>query len=171
MHDKLLPKWHVVYTMPNNERKVVSRITDMGIESYLPLQKVIRQWRDRKKKLEVPLFPNYVFVKVDEPRRGSLMSIRELVGFVSIGKKPVVVKEEEILAIQHATNQDLRVVPEEKFCEGKKVRIGYGQFSGLEGTIVQKNGNTRLIITIEGLGRAFSFNICSSIAEAVVFVQ
>jgi transcription antitermination factor NusG len=71
--------WHVVYTMPNSERKVATAIAEMGIEPYLPLHKVMRQWSDRKKKLLVPLFPNYVFVNVSPEKRGYLYSIKELV--------------------------------------------------------------------------------------------
>jgi len=86
-------KWHVIYTMPRAERKVASSIDEMGIESYLPLYKVTRQWSDRKKKVEVPLFPNYVFVKVSEKGRRVIFNIKEPVKFISIDNKPVVVDE------------------------------------------------------------------------------
>lgn len=159
------PQWYVVYTMPKSEKKVANCISEMGIESYLPMHKVIRQWSDRKKKLEVPLFPNYVFVRVNETRRGSLFSIKELVRFVSIEKKPVVVREKEILTIKRVLNEDVPVMTEEYFQEGMKVRIEYGQFAGLEGVIIKKNSNTRLIIKIEGLMKAFSFNVSAHMAE------
>src|SRR5688572_14119498 len=107
------PKWNVVYTRPKSEKKVASSISKMGIESYLPLQKVVRQWSDRKKKMEVPLFPNYVFVKIEETERGYLYSIKELVRFVSLEKIPVVVRENEILAIKHVLSGNFEVSSDE----------------------------------------------------------
>ena len=143
----------------------------MGIESYLPMHKVVRQWSDRKKKMEVPLFPNYVFVKVDEVMRVSLFSIKELVKFVSIEKRPVVVREKEIMTIKRVLSEDVQVSAEEYFQEGMRVRIGYGQFVGMEGVIVKKNNSTRLVVKIDGLMKAFSFNIASHLAEVVISLQ
>jgi transcriptional antiterminator RfaH len=74
----LEPKWCVAYTRPKSERRVAASIAEMGIESYLPTHKVVRQWSDRKKKMDVPLFSNYVFVKVDDTKRRLLFSINEL---------------------------------------------------------------------------------------------
>lgn len=160
-------KWHVVYTMPKAERKVASSITAMGIEAYLPLHKVIRQWSDRKKRLELPLFPNYVFVKVDRISRVSLYSIKELVKFVSIDKQPVVVSEKEIMTIKKVLTENVQVRTEDYFLPGMRIKIADGQFAGLEGIIERRNSDTRLIIKIEGLMKAFSFNIPSQLLEAV----
>jgi transcription antitermination factor NusG len=153
-------KWYVVCTRPNSERKVASSITEMGIESYLPTHKVVRQWSDRKKKMEVPLFAGYVFVKVDDVRRVGLFSIQELVKFVSIDKKPVVIREKEILTIKNVLNEDFGDISmEEYFQEGMKVKIVHGQFAGLEGVVITKCNKSRLLIKVDGLRRAFSFEI------------
>jgi transcription antitermination factor NusG len=161
------PKWHVVYTLAKAEKKVASRISSMGLESYLPLNRITRQWSDRKKKLEVPLFPNYVFVKVNALRREPLYSIKELIRFVSIDKKPVVIRDKEIMDIKRILGENIDVHVEEYFQRGMKVRIKYGQFSGLEGTILKKNGNSRLLIKMDGLMKAFSFNISNTLTESV----
>lgn len=165
------PQWYVVYTMPKSEKKVAESISGMGIESYLPMHKVIRQWSDRKKKLEVPLFPSYVFVKVNETKRVSLFSIKELIRFVSIEKKPVVVREKVIMNIKRVLSEDVQVATEEYFQEGMRVRIGYGQFAGMEGVIIKKNNSTRLVVKIDGLMKAFSFNIASHVVETVTSLQ
>lgn len=159
--------WHVVYTLPKTEKKVATSISDLGLESYLPLQKVVRQWSDRKKKIEVPLFPNYVFVKVDALMRGHLYSIKELVKFVSIERKPVVVSENVISSIKRVMNGSVEVSGEEYFQNGMKVRIKYGQFSGLEGVIFNKRGKTRLVIKIDELMRAFSFDVPYNMVETL----
>lgn len=162
-------KWYVVYTMPKGERKVASSFADMGLESYLPLHNVVRQWSDRKKKLEVPLFPNYVFVKMDQTMRSHALSIKELVRFVSVDKNPVVIKESEILTIRKVLNGDnTEVIAENYFQEGMKIRIGDGHFAGLEGIVVGKSNNARLIVKVDGLMKAFSFNLPAQLADAVL---
>jgi transcription antitermination factor NusG len=164
----LEPKWYVVYTRPQSERKVAASIAEMGIESYLPLHKVVRQWSDRKKKMEVPLFSNYVFVKVDDVRRRLLFSIKELLKFVSIEGRPVVIRENEILTIKKVSSGDFDdISTEEYFQEGMKVRITNGQLTGLEGVVIKKCNKSRLVIRIEGLMKAFSFEISAKFAENI----
>jgi transcription antitermination factor NusG len=167
MNPNLLePKWYVVYTRPKSERKVAASIAEMGIESYLPTHKVVRQWSDRKKKMDVPLFSNYVFVKVDDIKRRLLFSINELLKFVSIEGKPVVIRENEILTIKKILSGDfVDISTEEYFQKGMKVRIAHGQFAGLEGLIIEKCNKSRLMIRIEVLMKAFSFVIPSKFAE------
>jgi transcription antitermination factor NusG len=160
-------KWHVAYTMPRAEKKVATRITSMGFESYLPVHWVTRQWSDRKVKLELPLFPNYVFVKINGLRREPLYSIKGLVNFVSIDRKPVVLRDREITDIKRVLGGDTAVQVEEYFQQGMKVRITHGQFTGLEGTVLKRNGGSRLLIRIDGLMKAFSFNISSTLTEPV----
>lgn len=160
-------RWHVVYTRQKSERKVALSISDLGIESYLPLHKVVRQWSDRKKKMEVPLFPNYVFVKVNEVKRAHLFSIKELVRFVSIERKPVVIQEKEISAIRKVLAEDVNVCAGEYFQDGTHVRIARGQLAGLEGIVVKQNSKFRLLIKINGLMKAFSVNVSSQMIEAI----
>src|SRR3989442_471000 len=94
--------WYVAFTKPRTERRFASKMYEIGVESYLPTYKVVKQWSDRKKKVEVPLFPNYVFVKTNEMTRLSLYTINDLVRFVSIERKPVIVREKEIYNIKLA---------------------------------------------------------------------
>jgi transcription antitermination factor NusG len=159
------PRWHVVYTKPKSERKVATSISNMGLESYLPLQKVIRQWSDRKKSIEMPLFPNYVFVKVDSETRVRLYSINELIRFVSIERRPVIVRENEIQTLKKVLNEGNEVSNEEYFQNGMKVRIKHGQFEGLEGVIIKKSSSTRILLRIDGLMKAYSFNIPTQLTE------
>lgn len=160
-------KWHVVYTRPKSERKVAESIADLGLEFYLPLQEVVRQWSDRRKRMEVPLFPNYVFVKTDEVRRLSLFAIKELVNFVSIEKKPVVIREKEIVTIKRLLSKGAEIAPEEYFQVGSEVKIMKGQFAGLEGIVIRKSGKMRLMIRITAIMRAFSVNLPVDAVESL----
>jgi transcription antitermination factor NusG len=116
--------------------------------------------------MEVPLFSNYVFVKVDDVRRRFLFSIKELLKFVSIEGRPVVIRENEILTIKRVLNGDFDdISTEEYFQEGMKVIIAHGQFAGLEGVVIKKCNKSRLVIRIEGLRKAFSFLLPASYIE------
>ena len=164
------PRWHVVYTMPKAEKKVASSIGEIGIETYLPLCTEVRQWSDRRKKIEVPLFPNYVFVKVDERSRRCIYNIKESVRFISIDNRPAVVGEKEIQTIKQVLSAGNKVSSEAYFQQGMTVRIKHGQFAGLEGLVLKRNGTTRLLVRIERLMKAYSFNISSDLVEASVAV-
>jgi transcription antitermination factor NusG len=169
MHQMLqVPKWHVVYTRPRSERKFAAKALEMGVESFLPLCQVVRQWSDRRKKLELPLFPNYVFVKVNDFRRWDLFNIKEMVRFISIEKQPVILDENEINLLKRVLTDDNSVCSEDYFQEGMKVQILYGQFAGMEGTLIKRNGNSRLLIRIERIERAFSFNIPARYVNAIM---
>jgi transcription antitermination factor NusG len=162
------PKWHVVYTLPRSERKVASHVFDMGIEAYLPLQKEVRQWSDRKRKIEIPLFPNYVFIRIDEVLKSSLYSVREVVKFVSVDKKPVIVKDEVIESIKKVLSGDHGVRSDDYFQKGAYVKIHHGKFAGLEGMILEKRGNSRLLIQIRGIMKAFSFDISAQDVDVLL---
>lgn len=159
-------QWHVIYTRPRAERQIARSIEKIGIEFFLPFYKVERKWSDRKKKIEVPLFPNYIFVRVDNNlTKSKILSVKHVVKFISIDGRPLVVREQDITSIKKILNDDLDVAPENYFHEGMKVRIKGGQFNGFEGVIVKKFNDTRLIISISTLMKAYSFNISSSYVE------
>jgi len=161
-------QWHVIYTRPRTERQIAKRLEEIGIETFLPFYKEVRKWSDRKKKIEVPLFPSYIFVKVDHVSKSKVFSVKNVVKFISIDGRPLVVREQEIINIKRILYDDLEVVPEDYFHEGMKVRITRGQFQGFEGVIEKKFNGTRLIVRICTLMKAYSFNISENYAEALL---
>lgn len=160
--------WYVVHTTPQREKTVANQIGNMGMEFFLPTYKTVRQWSDRKKKVELPLFPNYVFVYTSERERHLLFSISNLVKFVSFESKPVKVRETEIAAVRRVLDADDVEVGEASYFEnGSKVRIARGQLAGLEGRVLKQNGKSRLLIRIDELQKAFSINVATNLLEAV----
>lgn len=155
-------KWYAVYTYPNAERKVCSKAKQMGVEAFLPLQTVARQWSDRKKLIDVPLFPGYVFVKTSQVQRFSLLRIKELVRFVSFGDQPVAIPDEEIETVKKVVVSNAALSPEPFECQlGEKVTIKEGQFAGAVGVLVNRKGKNRLVIQLEILKQAISVEITS----------
>jgi len=141
-------KWLVVYTTPRAEKKVYDRLKEQGIETYLPLYTTIRQWSDRKKKVELPLFNSYVFVRVGEKERFVVLETYGVVRFLYFLKKPAVVRDKEIEAIRQFLNQTegLKI----KIEVGQKVEIASGPMEGIYGKVV-RIGKEKLVLHIEQL--------------------
>jgi transcription antitermination factor NusG len=162
-------KWLIVYTYPKAERKVRNTITQLGIESFLPLMKVIRQWSDRKKKLEVPLFPNYVFVKIDPNKRFELLKIHGLVRFVTFDGRPAEITDDKIDSMKRIVSGDSAIRMEQfDNCQiGSKMRIVHGHFSGIEGYLLREYGNNRFVIQVDILKKAVSIDIPADYIDAL----
>ncbi|MDZ4679465.1 MAG: UpxY family transcription antiterminator [Saprospiraceae bacterium] len=124
-------KRFIAYTHSNSEKKVHSRILNLGIESYLPLHKVKKKWSDRTKVMELPLFSSYLFVKTTEDKIPKLMGIEGIARFLSFEKKLATIKEREIELIKKII-KDGKDINAEKgtFSNGQRVRITGGNYSG-----------------------------------------
>ena len=141
-------KWLVIYTTPRAEKKVDDRLKEQGIETYLSLYTTIRQWSDRKKKVELPLFNSYVFVRVGEKERFKVLETYGVVRFLYFLRQPAVVRDKEIEAIRlflHQT-EGLKIKVE----VGQKVEIASGPMEGVYGKVVRV-GKEKLVLQIEQL--------------------
>jgi transcriptional antiterminator RfaH len=139
--------WMAVYTKPRSEKKVAERLEKVGIEVYCPLQTVIKQWSDRKKKVKIPVFPSYVFVHVGESERLTVLSDAGVMNFVFWLGKPAVIREEEIEVIKEyleRRNNNVEVV-------GDEVLITHGIFEGTKGKIKHLFDN-KTVLVIESIG-------------------
>jgi transcriptional antiterminator RfaH len=167
LHSKLTQKWHVVYTFPNAERKVKEKLESIGIHSFLPMHQVVRDWSDRKKKLIVPLFPNYIFLKAPPDRRHDVFSIKEIIRYVSFGGKPATIDESVIDSLQNLIKQNWPMSIQSIAMAGTPVKITEGPFMGTEGVLVRSNGGSRLIVQIHSLQREVVVNISSTEVEPI----
>ena len=144
-----MAKWLVIYTAPRAEKRVHERLCESGIHSYLPLYTTLRQWKDRRKKVELPLFNSYVFVKVTERERYNVLQVQGVVRFLFFLGKPAVVRQKEIDAIEKFLNktQGYRIKVE----AGQDVEIAGGPLEGVYGKVLRV-GKTKLVLQIEQMG-------------------
>ncbi|MFV5698741.1 UpxY family transcription antiterminator [Flavobacterium sp. ZT3R17] len=144
--------WYVVYTKPKWEKKVAEQLRNIGIECYCPLITQVRQWSDRKKKVEVPLFNSYVFVQLPEVDRNLVFQSAGAVRYLFWLGKPAIVRDEEINIIKKgldgSDNCEVSLVP---FQVGDKIELDSGPFS-TQTAIVQEVNNTHYILVLESLG-------------------
>ena len=154
-------KWLVVKTKPNAEKKVAERLALKELEVYLPLYTTVKQWSDRKKKVQKPLISSTVFVRVKENERAELWNVVGVSGMLYYLGKPAVVRDEEILVLQQMLQEGIyeSVDFETNFIEGQEVEITGGDFKGLRG-IVQENVNSqKVIIALKGMGAQVVFTL------------
>src|SRR5678815_2883690 len=120
-------RWFVIYTKPRWEKKVAQLLDEKGIESYCPLNKVLKQWSDRKKVVLEPIFKSYVFVRVADEEKWELRSIDGVLNFVFWLGKPAIVRDEEIYTIRKFLHEfsDVQVEDSSKLKVNSKVPVSY----------------------------------------------
>ncbi len=144
--------WYAVHTRPRWEKKVASLLQDKGIENYCPLNKVIRQWSDRKKTVLEPLFKGYVFVQVDEAVKWNLLSINGIVNYVYWLGKPARIRDSEIDTIRRFLNEFEDIEVTENAVKVKStVQVKQGVLMNYKGIVLELNGN-RAKVKIESMG-------------------
>ena len=155
MEKVLEKKWYAVYTKPRWEKKIDTRLLKKGVESWCPLQKVERQWSDRKKVVEDPLFKSYVFVRIDVTERSNVLMTDGVLNFVYYLGKPAVIRDEEVNNIKmYLSEKDARItlISDEGFVQGEKIRINFGVFMDREGTVL-RGGKKKVYVQLQSLGQ------------------
>ncbi|TDE29169.1 MULTISPECIES: UpxY family transcription antiterminator [Flavobacterium] len=144
--------WYVVYTKPKWEKKVAEQLKSNGIECYCPLITQVRQWSDRKKKVEVPLFNSYVFVQLPDSERNAVFQSVGVVRYLFWLGKPAVVRDEEISVIKKwLTTSDTSGISVASVQVGDAIQLDSGPFS-TQKAIVQEVTNTHYVLVLESLG-------------------
>jgi transcription antitermination factor NusG len=151
--------WYVVYTKPKWEKKVAEQLNKIGIECYCPLITQVRQWSDRKKKVEVPLFNSYVFVLLEDADRNLVFQSAGAVRYLFWLGKPAIVKNEEISVIKSwLETPDTYDISIDSIKVGDKITLESGPFSAQE-AIVREVNKTHYILVLETLGCVLKMKI------------
>lgn len=143
--------WYALYTQPRQEKKVVSRLEQLGIEVYCPLLIQVRQWSDRKKKVEVPLLPSYVFVKIVPQERDKVFQVSGVVRYLYWLGQPAIIRDEEIVIMQEWLQNTVTSFEVTGIQPGDHFEIPTGPFIGKTG-VVSKVEKNHLILVLEQLG-------------------
>ena len=154
-------KWYAIYTKANNEKKVFDRLKEDNIECYLPLKKTLRQWSDRKKWVDVPLFRCYVFVKVSYIEYFRALRIPGVVYYVSFGGEPQSIPDNQIdyiKAIVQQTEKEIEV-NYKNIRKGSECEVLVGPLKGIKGEVVRISGQSRLLIRLASMGVSLHVNI------------
>ncbi|TWV90919.1 UpxY family transcription antiterminator [Chitinophaga pinensis] len=153
-----VPGWRVIYTRPNQEKRVSARLHDLNVDAFLPLTKARHQWHDRVKVIETPLFPSYVFVNlhnVAELNKG--LGLDGVVKYVRFGSRIATVENTVIDNIRLAMNTALPMeVTDTTFQPGQHLVITEGPLSGFDCELIDFKGAQKALVRVQLLNRNFS---------------
>lgn len=154
-------KWYVIKTLSRAEKKTAERLDSMDFTNYLPLQTTIKQWSDRKKKIEVPLIPGVLFVCCDEKALIRLYDIQGVHSILKLSGQFAIVREEEIRNLKLLLKDQVEIAEEdfETILEGEFVEVINGPLQGIIATSIEHQRNYRLIIQFESIGRQFVVHV------------
>ena len=161
------PQWFAAYTQPNHEKSVARQMNERSIPHYLPLYESVRQWKDRKMRLDLPLFPGYVFVRMPLQNRLTVIQVPSVIRLVGFGGEPAAIPEAELMAIRTCLDHDCKLQPHPVLLAGQRVRITRGALTGIEGILVRKKGISRLVLSIGLITRAVAVEVNIGEIEAV----
>jgi transcription antitermination factor NusG len=151
--------WYVLYTKPKWEKKVAEQLSKNGIECYCPLVIQVRQWSDRKKKVEVPLFNSYIFVQLSEADRNVVFDSPGVVRYLFWLGKPAIVRDEEIKVIKKWLNNTVDTdISVSHYKVGDSVEIESGPFLSQKAIVQQVNSNNYILV-LESLGCVLKMKI------------
>lgn len=157
-------EWYAVRTRSNSETKVSSLLLEKGIENYLPVFKELHQWKDRKKLVEQPLFPGYLFARLVDRREARLtvLSSNGVVSILGYGDGIEAIPEREIEAVRRLLDSNAGCQAHPLLHEGAWVRVKRGALKDMEGLLVRMKSQTRLVISITLLSQSVSTEIDAS---------
>ncbi|MCD4683117.1 MAG: UpxY family transcription antiterminator [Bacteroidales bacterium] len=153
-------KWYAIYTKSRTEKKVYQELIASGVETYLPLIKTLKQWSDRKKWVEEPLFRSYLFVNITDSEYYRVLSSVGVVRYITFEGKAVTVPPKQILAIKQFINEEEDfTVDFDHFEIGDSVEVIRGSLMGLCGNLTEERGKQKVKIEIESVGKSILITI------------
>ncbi|MDA3820727.1 MAG: UpxY family transcription antiterminator [Candidatus Delongbacteria bacterium] len=172
MKGKHLKKhWVVVYTRHRCEKKLYASLVNQGIETFLPLYSTVRQWSDRKKKLELPLLNSMVFIKTNVCELRNIYKIPLVTGVLKEFGKPGIVHDEEIrnlkIIAREWNGKNIRACKADQYTPGDYVRVKRGNFRGLTGWLTEIKGRYRLVMELSAINTSFVINLPASQVEKI----
>jgi len=151
--------WYAVRTRSNQERIAATTFENKGYEQYLPVYRSRRRWSDRVVTTELPLFPGYVFCRFDHKQRLPIMTTPGVVSVVGFGNDPAPIPDSEIEAVHMVLGSGLAAEPYPFLQEGQRIRVTHGSLKDLEGILVKKKSDWRLVVSVGMLQRSVSVEI------------
>ena len=159
--------WYAVHTQYQHEKAVARILAQKGFDIFLPVYDVARRWKDRTIQLSLPLFPCYVFIQGGLDRRLRVLNTPGVFGFVGWSGRAAPIPEEEIEAVLRTMESLLKVEPHPFLKTGDWVRVRSGPLADIEGILVRKKSQFRLVLSVEMLGKSASVEVDLASVERI----
>ena len=165
---ELSQKWYAVYTRSRFEKQVLKGLQDQDIEAYLPLIKTVRQWSDRKKTVEVPLFSSYVFVHIDRRFYDQVLQTMGAVKYITFEGKAASIPSEQIDLLKVIVNSDEKVETTwDTGRKGDRVMVTAGSLKGLKGELITDGDRKKVLVRIDSIDQNLTIEVHPSLIEAI----
>jgi transcription antitermination factor NusG len=151
--------WYAAYISANHEKRVAVQLGQRSVEHFLPLYESVRRWKDRRVKLQMPLFPGYVFVRLALRDRLQVLQVPGVARLVGFHGKPAALPDEQIEALRNGLGNSLATEPHPYLTAGRRVRVLRGPLAGLEGAVVRRKKRVRFVISVELIQRAVAVEV------------
>jgi transcription antitermination factor NusG len=161
------PHWCVAHTSAKHEKRVAQQLVERSVENFLPLYHSVRRWKDRRMKLQLPLFPGYVFVRLLLRERLKVLQVPGVARLISFNGQPAVLPDREVEALRAGLARQLRVEPHPYLAAGRRVRVKRGPFEGVEGILVRKKNAYRVVLSLDLIMRSASVEMDASDLERI----
>lgn len=155
----LEPAWYAAYTHSNHEKRVANQLSERNVEHFVPLYETARRWRDRRVRLQLPLFPGYLFVRLALRDRLRVLQVPGVVRLVGFGEHPVALPENEIQTLRGSLDSGLCVQPHPYLTVGRRVRIKGGPLAGMEGILLRRKSSFRVVLSIDLIMRSVAVEV------------
>ncbi len=164
----LTQNWYAVYTRPRFEKRVLKGLQDQGIHAYLPLIKTLRQWSDRKKMVEVPLFSSYVFVNIDRRYYDQVLQTLGAVKYITFEGKAATIPNDQIDILKIVVNSNAKVGTHwGTRRKGDKVIVTAGSLKGLKGELITEGDRKKVMVRIESINQNLTVEVHNSLIETI----
>lgn len=160
------PRWYVLFVRSNQEKRVAEHLRGRGVENYLPCYASLRQWKDRRVTLQMPLFPGYVFVRLPLLERMKVLTVPNAVSLVGAGSSPAEISEQEIVSIRCGIEHG-NAGPYPYLKEGQHVVIIAGVMAGMQGVLVRRQNGARVVVSLDSISRAFVVEVDTACLKPV----
>lgn len=156
-----LRRWYAAWTRSRHEKKVTAQLRERGWECFLPLVPEVHWWSDRRKIVDMPLFPGYTFLRLpaSPQTRAAVARVPGVVSLVGWNGVPVPVPDREIESVQAILACRVRLRPYQFFPAGKRVRIRGGALEGVEGIFVSSGSERNLVVSVELIQRSVAMRL------------
>ena len=154
-----LARWYAAYTRANHEKRVADQFAGRGLEHFLPQYESVRRWKDRKVRLQLPLFPGYLFVHLGTQEQLRVLQVPGVVRLVGFNGSPTPLPHEDIERIREFLGQGLRAEPHPYLVVGRRARVVRGPLGGMEGVVVRRKNRSRLVVSFDLIQRSMAIEI------------
>jgi transcription antitermination factor NusG len=157
--EQSVPHWYAIYTCARHEKYVARQLEERGIDHFLPLYRSWHTWKDRRKQVELALFPSYVFVNICMQARLRVLQLEGVVHIVTFNGQPAALPQPEIDALRNGLTQRIYAEPHPYLTAGRRVRVCRGPLLGTEGILIRWKDKFRVVISLDVLMRSVAVEV------------